>query len=237
MTTFYSNPKDGQDRWVVERVLPGKRGGYFVEAGAAPLSNTLALETHYGWTGIAVEPHPDAFEDVKRERRCITEQVCLSDAATEVEFVINKNVPWASGIRGTVGDDIQRAHYGEGAETETVRISGVPLWELLRRHNAPKRVDYLSLDIEGAEWIALKDFPFGEYSFNCMTIERGSRDYHRLRAKLLREGYRLVRIGRADDSWVHPDVPYEVPFKDRLNVAFRRVVQPLKRWLTSRRSS
>lgn len=237
MTEFYSNPKDGQDRWVVERVLPGKRGGYFVEAGAAPLSNTLALERHFGWTGIAVEPHPVEFEAVKRERRCIAEQVCLTDSLTEVEFVINETVPWASGIRGTVGDDLQRAHYGEGAVTKTVRLPGVPLWELLRRHDAPRRVDYLSLDIEGAEWLALKDFPFGECSFNCMTIERGARDYLKLRRKLLGEGYRLVRVGRADDYWVHPNVSYKTPLPDAMNVAFRRMVQPVKRWLTSPRSS
>jgi FkbM family methyltransferase len=226
--TFYSNPRHGQDRWVIEDVLQGKRDGYFVEAGAGGLSNTYALESQFGWTGLAVEPHPGRFEEIRAKRRCALENVCLTDAAGEVEFVINHTAPWSSGIRGAVGEELERTHYRGGAVTETVRVRGCPLWELLRQHGAPRRIDYLSLDVEGAEWMVLKDFPFDEYSFACMTIERGADDYLRLRAKLLRESYRLVRVGRADDFWVHRDAGYRAPLRDLLNVALRRVVQPIK---------
>ena len=84
--TFHSNPRHGQDRWVIEKVLPGKRGGYFVEAGAGALSNTQALEEHFGWTGIGVEPHPARFDEIKQTRRCILENCCLTDVETEVDL-------------------------------------------------------------------------------------------------------------------------------------------------------
>ena len=32
-----------------------------------------------------------------------------------------------------------------------VRVPGATLWELLRRHRAPPVIEYMSLDIEGAE--------------------------------------------------------------------------------------
>ena len=232
---FYSNPRDGQDRWVIERVLPGKRGGYFVEAGAGPLSNTQALEEHFGWTGIGVEPHPARFDEIKATRRCILENCCLTDVETEVEFLVNHTSPGSSAIRGTVGRDLERTHYGAAAVTETVRLKGYPLWDLLRKHGAPCRMDYLSLDVEGAEWMVLKDFPFDQYSFACMTIERGADQYLQLRKRLLRAGYRLVRVGRADDYWVNCDVLYRAPLGDMINVAIRRVVQPAKAWLRRRR--
>jgi hypothetical protein len=216
---------------VIEQVLPGKRGGYFVEAGAGALSNTQALEGHFGWTGLAVEPHPGRFEEMIATRRCVMENVCLTDVETEVEFVINHTAPGCSAIRGAIGRDLARAHYGPGAVTQTVRLKGYPLWELLRKHGAPRRIDYLSLDVEGAEWMVLKDFPFDEFSFQCMTIERGADEYLRLRKKLLRQGYRLVRVGRADDFWVHREVPYRAPLRDMVNVAARRVVQRVKGWL------
>jgi FkbM family methyltransferase len=224
--SFSSHPEHRQDQWVIQDVFKNRRGGYFVEAGAGGASNTYALEKHFGWTGLAVEPHPGLFEEIKAKRHCILENVCLTDVESEVQFVINHSIPGTSAMPNAIGTFLKSFH--DGAQTETIRVKGYPLWELLRKHGAPKQINYLSLDIEGAEWLALKNFPFDEYSFDCMTIERGSDDYLRLRAKLFREGYRLVRVGRPDDFWVHPRVPYHVPFHDMLNTAFRRVVQPIK---------
>jgi hypothetical protein len=64
----------------------------------------------------------------------------------------------------------------------------------------------MSLDIEGAEWIALKDFPFDEFRILCMTIERGGKAYNKLRAELRREGFRPVRAVIPDDFYVHESV-------------------------------
>ena len=225
---FYSNAAQGQDRWVIQDVLRGLRGGYFVEGGASHLGeNTYTLETHFGWTGLLVEPHPGQFEELRTKRHCVLENVCLADVETEVEFVMNYNAPGTSGIRQWLGGSILKMSYGADAVTETIRIKAQPLAELLRKHGAPQRIDYLSLDVEGAEWLVLKDFPFDEYSFSCMTIERGSDDYLRLRAKLLNQGYRLVRIGSSDDFWVHPSVAYRAPFRDVLNTMIRRMAQPI----------
>jgi FkbM family methyltransferase len=230
--SFYSHPAHRQDQWVIQDVFKNRRGGYFVEAGAAGASNTYALEKYLGWTGLAVEPHPGLFEEIKAKRHCILENVCLTDVESEVQFIINHNIPGTSAMPDAISKCLKK-NFHDGVQTETIRVQGYPLWELLRKHGAPKEINYLSLDIEGAEWLALKNFPFAEYSFDCMTIERGSDDYLRLRAKLLREGYRLVRVGRPDDFWVHPRVPYHVPFRDVLNTAFRRVVQPIKARLST----
>jgi hypothetical protein len=62
----------GQDLWVLER-LGGKRNGYFVEIGACDgvyLSNTLLLESQYGWRGICVEPNRDYYYRLKENRTC-----------------------------------------------------------------------------------------------------------------------------------------------------------------------
>ena len=53
---LYSHADHRQDRWLVEDVFPGKRGGYFLDIGAGPdgvtNSNSYALESQLGWTGI-----------------------------------------------------------------------------------------------------------------------------------------------------------------------------------------
>ena len=50
----------------------------------------------------------------------------------------------------------------------------------------PTRIDYLSLDIEGAEYQAMRSFPFHTYEFSVVSIERPARP---LRELLVKMGY------------------------------------------------
>jgi FkbM family methyltransferase len=214
----------GQDQWVIERVFPGKRGGWFVDSGAGPDgvqgSNSYVLETEFGWRGLLVEPHPECCKRVKVNRSAIVEQCCLTDSRGEVEFVLNE-VPELSSIPQHLSEpNFVAAGYAH-KQLRQVCIPSVPLWELLRRHSAPSVIEYLSLDIEGAEWIALKDFPFDEFSILCMTIERGGKSYGMLRAKLRREGYRLMRAVIPDDFYVHESVNYQVTLAERIDTQIR----------------
>ena len=75
---------------------------------------------------------------------------------------------------------------------------------LLQRFNAPSTIDYISLDVEGAEEFIMKDFPFDEYTFLTMTIERPKDE---LRALLETNGYRhVLDFRRGDTLWAHKSV-------------------------------
>jgi hypothetical protein len=74
--------------------------------------------------------------------------------------------------------------------TKTSTFYTVPLLEVLQRHNAPKVIDYLSLDVEGAESYIMSAFPFADYSFKVMTVERPKND---LKDLLLTNGYEYIR--------------------------------------------
>lgn len=52
-------------------------------------------------------------------------------------------------------------------------------------------IDYLSLDVEGAESRVLGGFPFGHITFRCMTVERPDAE---LAGVLADAGYRIVRV-------------------------------------------
>lgn len=52
------------------------------------------------------------------------------------------------------------------------RVKAVSLTDLLLAHNAPRVIDYLSLDIEGAEEAALSTFDFHAFKFLVLSIER-----------------------------------------------------------------
>lgn len=210
----------GQDQWVIERVFPGKRGDWFVDSGAGPDgirgSNSYVLEAEFGWRGLLAEPHPECDKRVKANRSAIVEECCLVDLPGEVEFVLHAGPELSSIPQHLSEPNFVAAGYAH-KQFPKVRIPGVTLWELLRRHRAPPVIEYLSLDIEGAEWIALKDFPFDEFRILCMTIERGGKSYDKLRAKLRREGYRLVRAVIPDDFYVHESVNYLMTLAERVH--------------------
>jgi FkbM family methyltransferase len=216
----------GQDQWVIERVLPGKRGGWFIDAGAGPDgvkgSNSYVLEKHLGWTGLLVEPHPDCYPQVKSNRSAHVEQYCLSDSFGEVEFALNQ-YPELSSITENLSEPnfVAAGYQSKKGERSKIRIPTAPLWELLRRQRAPPVIEYMSLDIEGSEWMALKDFPFEEFRILCMTVERGGKHYDKLREKLRRNGYRLVHVCIPDDFYVHASVQYRMSVAERIDTRVR----------------
>jgi FkbM family methyltransferase len=220
-----------QAQWVIERVFDRKRDGYFVEAGASIGtlgSNTYALERDFGWRGLCVEPHPDSYAELVKNRHCATANCCLTARTMDVDFTMNPEIPGTSGIQETLAPTVKGTFYREDQQYESIKVPGRPLWELLREHDAPRAIDYFSLDIEGAEYEAMKDFPFDEYTFGAMTIERGSKDYLKLRALMKAKGYRLVAVDSMDDFWVHESTSYRMGLGEQAQVGLRCALQQIK---------
>ena len=65
------------------------------------------------------------------------------------------------------------------------------LTSILEKSNAPKEIDFLSLDVEGAELEVLKGVDFDRFSFKYMLIE--VRDIKRMESFLHQYGYILEK--------------------------------------------
>jgi FkbM family methyltransferase len=195
------------DRWITEAVFPGLRGGYFVEAGACggqSGSASLALERDLGWTGVCVEPLDYYYRVLVRKRSCQTDHRCLAaTSGEELRFLsyiedrarsgietLNKNGAWA------------RNH---DATTEISVARSVTLADLLAEHDAPKVIQYLCLDIEGAERTVLDAFDFSSREILAISIEGPSCD-----DLLADRGYTRVTNPFApvevDHYFLHPSV-------------------------------
>jgi FkbM family methyltransferase len=162
------------DRWAVEAVFRGLRGGYFVEAGAcggAQGSATHVLEHEFGWNGICVEPQDAYFEVLRRQRSCDKDHRCLADRTGDVvEFLSYEEDPARGGIRALNKNDVWATH--RRAKTTTSMKETVTLDDLLEQHDAPPTVHYLCLDIEGAERTVLEPFDFGgKYRILAISVE------------------------------------------------------------------
>ena len=78
----------------------------------------------------------------------------------------------------------------------------VPILEIFKRFGTPAEIDYLSLDVEGAEQLVMEGFPFDRYRFNVMTIERPSEG---LRKLLVSVGYKQLKELKSwgETLWIH----------------------------------
>ena len=55
---------------MVAELFNDQKDGFFIEAGAYDgevFSNSLYFELQKGWTGVLVEPNPDALEELVRD--------------------------------------------------------------------------------------------------------------------------------------------------------------------------
>jgi hypothetical protein len=86
-------------------------------------------------------------------------------------------------------------------------VKTVSLIDLLDQHDAPRLIDYLSIDTEGSEYEIIKDFDFKKYKFSVITVEHGftkkREDIYRL---LVDNGYVrcFQELSRWDDWYVLP---------------------------------
>jgi FkbM family methyltransferase len=197
-----------QDLWVLYE-LESKRGGYFVEFGAADgsyLSNTFMLERHFAWTGALSEPNPAWHEALKRNRSAYISQHCIAGRSyATVRFNCTK-LPEFSTIDAYTLDDMhaKARRGGDVLEVETRSLA-----DLLAAAGAPRRIDYLSIDTEGSEFEILSGFDFSEYEVALITVEHNyTENRHRLWELLTEAGYRrkFERFSQFDDWYLRGPV-------------------------------
>lgn len=200
---FYS--QFGQDKWLDETVFHGKRNGVFVEAGALDGisdSNSAFFEKSRDWTGLLVEANPTAFQMISHNRPS-TPALCLAlyDRVGVVRFT---NVLSTSGWSG-IEDDFERQHKERIAESSKTSVSFVPclpLSDAVAIYHM-QRIDYLSLDLEGAEPAVLRPFPFASVSIDVIGVENNYGDVQ-VREILAAAGYEKIgRVG-PDDFYRRP---------------------------------
>lgn len=193
LTTFYS--QIGQDRWVLERVFPEVRDGFFLDIGSADgtlLSNSKALEQR-GWKGLCIDPFPRNMAD----RTCrMLKDVVFSESGRRLKFQ-------ASGDVGGVVDTLGRWK-GAAMGAPTVEFTTVTLREILERTRAPQFIHFISLDIEGAELEALAAFPFDRHTIGAMTVEHNDEEPKRsgIEQLMRSHGYRRVHSWYQDDFYL-----------------------------------
>jgi len=179
-----------QDLWVCYE-LGEKRGGFFVEFGSTnglTNSNTWLLEKEFEWRGILAEPNPYWHAALSANRAAHIEHLCVSSKSGEtVRFLSNDSInPELGAIESFAeGDhfaDVRRN--GDSFDLKTISLN-----DMLDKYEAPKEIDYVSIDTEGSELDILSTFDFGRRRFSLISVEQNPSTARGIEALLSKNGY------------------------------------------------
>lgn len=204
----YSNAQLLQDLWILYE-LKKKRHGYFVEFGACDgisLSNTLLLEKTFGWQGALAEPARAWHAALYANRTCYISGKCVYKTAG-VEVLFNEvDIGELSGMNDLVEGDFHAQFRQEGRQYPVRTIS---LERFLAEARAPKRIDYMSIDVEGGEFDVLNSFDFTRHDIALISVEHNFSDSReKIHALLTGLGYRrrFRQLSLFDDWYARPDL-------------------------------
>jgi len=173
------------------------KDGFFVELGAnngIDQSNTLHFEKYKGWHGILIEPALNNYLECKKNRSIKTKIYCNACVAFDyskkfVEIIYANLMSFPQGIESDV-DAIEHKSAANITEVISFGATAKTLNSILKDANAPKIIDFLSLDVEGGEIEVLKGINHSDFKFKLMCIE--SRSFDKLNEFLVSNGYEFV---------------------------------------------
>ena len=189
--------------------------GMYVELGAfdgKTESNTRFFDACLNWTGLLIEGNPTTFQKTM-EARPNSHRMSFAPSCSADYEAVNKTIQFASypmtnaGLKGKARDYDEKTQVG---------VPCGPLGPVLEDIFEGQRINFFSLDVEGAEVMVLKTIDFSRVHIDLLMVEVlnkfcdedcPARD--EIRDIMKKAGYkRYERIVVASDVYIRPDSDY-----------------------------
>lgn len=177
--------------------------GFYVELGAndgIQQSNTYYFEQYRGWKGILIEPIGQRYLECFKNRSTNNKifcNACVSFQYKEkfVELTYSNLMTTATDLESDLINPLEHAKKGlkyipNKENNYTFGSPAVTLNSILIKSDAPRKIDFLSLDVEGAEIEVLRGIDHKKFRFKYMCIE--SRNNEKLTQYLIENDYIFV---------------------------------------------
>lgn len=166
-----SYSQEGEDM-ILRRLFENQQTGFYVDVGAhhpMRFSNTYFFYKK-GWRGINIDAMPDSMKLFNKIRpRDINIEKPISDKQEVLKYYIF-NEP----ALNTFSEELAKERNGKNGYfiKEIVNIQTLTLEEILDKY-LPKNqdIDFLSIDVEGFDFLALKSLNLNKYKPKVILIE------------------------------------------------------------------
>lgn len=196
---------------VLAQFFEFKRDGFFIEVGAfhgVELSNSYFFEA-LGWDGCLFEPNPQycaSYQKLRPFSQHVNAAV-LSGTEATAQLTTVAGEPALSYSRTSQGHRARVA----ALETDTniIEVPRTGLSETLGDSSRP--IDFISIDVEGAEMDVLATIDFDRHRPTVFVIEDNSQGADKsVRSFLQDHNYRLCYTLGCNDFYLAKDDPREI---------------------------
>ncbi|WP_326826031.1 FkbM family methyltransferase [Streptosporangium sp. NBC_01756] len=202
---------------VLMRAFADRRDGFFVDVGAGePVRGSLTknLVDRLGWRGVNIEPLPERFDQLQRERpRDVNLRVAVDASPGTATFhrVLPEGQPPDMLGLSTLDMAIAGEHERRGADVEVFEVTVMTLESILTVHAAPG-FDLLKVDVEGREAAVLASADLAFWRPRAVVAEAtrpGSPEpnHQEWEPGLLAAGYTLALFDGLNRFYARDDEP------------------------------
>ena len=169
MTTV-SHAQNGEDI-VLARALGPVEHGFYVDVGAADpdVHSVTKLFYERGWSGVNIEPESGALADLRSARPRDT-NLGIGVGAEEGElrfFQLPRRLAGNSTFQPALAERYEREGVPVSERTVPVRT----LAQVLAEHVGERTIDFLKIDVEGAERDVLAGADFSRFRPRAVVVE------------------------------------------------------------------
>lgn len=205
--------------------------GTFVDVGANDPANAVSRFLWGAWMGVVVEPLPEQASKFRGISGVRVAEVALASAKIASRGTVEFSV---AGKQSTLMPD---RLMDQKVVDRVIEVQTTTLQEILIANGIAK-LDFLSVDVEGAEPEVLGDFDFDQFEIGLVLVEDWGRDFT-LDRLMQRRGYKRVRRTGFNSWYVPNETIFPVSFFGRLQL-FRKYYlgmpfRRMRKWRHDRR--
>jgi FkbM family methyltransferase len=151
------------------RCFAHQKTGFYVDVGASsPITDSVTHGFYErGWQGINLDPLPERIAELRRLRpRDCNLQVAAGRAIGTATLTRQRGVGGLSTLHDTAAPEVQQ-HF---AESWPIEVRVVPLSQILQEEQVSE-IDFLKIDVEGAELEVLKGLDLSRWRPAVILVE------------------------------------------------------------------